>query len=260
MSYQNLEYVEEGTVGILTLSRPKALNALNAELLDELGSVLDKVAVSQNLRVLIVTGAGEKAFVAGADIKEMANHSSDRAFAMAQKGQGIFQQLEDLKIPVIAAVNGFALGGGMELAMSCDFVIASERAKFGLPETSLGLIPGYGGTQRLWRHVGLANAKMITFTGDMFSASQMQTFGLVSETVVPEELMDRVLKIAKTIASRGPVAVSECKTVITRAQEVQQQEGLEMEAKAFANIFSTEDHNEGIAAFIEKRLPKFKGK
>ncbi|MCB0422699.1 MAG: enoyl-CoA hydratase/isomerase family protein, partial [Bdellovibrionales bacterium] len=234
MEFQNLTFAENGDVGVLTISRPKALNALNSELLGELDLVLDKIHAHSRLRVLVITGDGEKAFVAGADIKEMSEYSPDQALEMSLRGQKIFHKIESLRQPVIAAVNGFALGGGMELALACDFVIASDNARFGLPEVSLGLIPGYGGTQRLWRSVGASVAKLMTYTGDMYSAPQMKEWGLVTDVVALSELMEKTMAVAKTIGFRGPQAVSAAKVVINTGMDCDLQVGLQNEAQAFS--------------------------
>ncbi len=250
-------------VGKLILHRPQALNALNSQLLEELSAELESLegrAEREDLRVLIVTGSGEKAFVAGADIKEMRGLSPDQAEAMARRGQKIMGRLSELPIVVIAAVNGFALGGGCELALSCDFIIASERARFGLPEVSLGLIPGYGGTQRLSRSLGPHQARFLALSGEMFSASQMKEMGLVSEVVAPEDLEARSLHWAKVVASRGPGALRRVKQAVARGLDLSLAEGLECEAELFGQTFSTQDHQEGLAAFVEKRAPNFQGR
>ncbi len=249
-------------MGRLTLNRPQALNALNSQLLEELSAELERLesqAEKEDLRVLIVTGAGEKAFVAGADIKEMRGLSSDQAEALARRGQKIMGRLSELPLVVIAAVNGFALGGGCELALSCDFILASEKARFGLPEVSLGLIPGYGGTQRLSRSLGAHQARFLALSGEMFSALQMREMGLVSEVVAPEELEARSLHWAQIVASRGPEATRRVKRAVARGLDLSLAEGLEWEAQLFGQTFSTQDHHEGLAAFIEKRKPQFKG-
>jgi enoyl-CoA hydratase len=249
-----------GSVGILTIQRPEALNALNVQLLDELRYFINHISEQVGLRCLVLTGAGEKAFVAGADIKEMAALTREEALGLAQKGQRIFQELENLKIPTIAMVNGFALGGGLELAMACDFMIAAKSARFGLPEVSLGLLPGYGGTQRLPRFVGKSIARMITLTGDIFSATQGFEWGLFAKVVEAAELRTVTLAIAKTIASRGPIAEAAAKEAIRIGSDLSQGEGFIVEAEMFAKVFASEDHHEGIKAFIEKRPPQFVGK
>ncbi len=255
----SLESKLEGQVQVLGINRPEALNALNSELLKELGSALEQLEADKNLRVLIITGMGEKAFVAGADIKEMENYDSTQALLMATEGQKVFNRIQDFSRPVIAAVNGFALGGGLELALSCDFIMASEKAKLGLPEVSLGLIPGYGGTQRLSRVVGKAWARRLTLTGEMLTAEKAKEIGLVTEVFPAEGLMLAVTNVATTIASRSPIALRLAKNAINDGFETSLIEGLELEAQNFAKAFSTQDHNEGIRAFLEKRKANFTG-
>lgn len=260
MKFETLEFELVNSVGLLTIHRPKALNALNRQVMDELSQFLDHAEAMSELRCLIITGSGEKAFVAGADIKEMEDFGAEQALQMAQRGQRVFSRIENLKVPVIAAVSGFALGGGLELAMSCDFIIASEKAKVGLPEVSLGLIPGYGGTQRLSRIVGKATARRVALTGDIYSAQQAFDWGLVTELCAAEDLIERAKKVAQNIAARSPKAVHEAKKAINQGYDLSLQEGLELEAKIFSEMFTTEDKEEGVAAFIEKRSPKFTGR
>lgn len=265
MKYRHLEYrIHEdpafnGHVGILTLNRPAALNALNREVIEDLQAWLEEANSQNNLRCVILTGAGEKAFVAGADIKEMQNYSHDQAERMALTGQKLMQDLEDAKFVSIAMVNGFALGGGLELAMACDFMVASTHARFGLPEVSLGLIPGYGGTQRLSRYVGKALARMITLTGDIYSAEQGRDWGLFAKVVEPADLLPTCLKLAKSISARAPLALSWAKQAINKGYDLPQVDGSNLEAELFAKTFTTEEHSEGLRAFIEKRAPQFKG-
>lgn len=254
-----LPQVEPSYVGCLTLNRPEALNALNRELLTELNQFLGWVT-EQKIRALIVTGAGEKAFVAGADIKEMKDFNEAQAFRMAKNGQELFQRLEELPFPTIAAVNGFALGGGLELAMSCDLMLASEKVKWGLPEVSLGLIPGYGGTQRLARYIGKSLAKRVVLTGEIFSAQQGYDWGLFAQVCPAGELLSVCAKVASTMATRAPQALHLAKEAIRQGLDQTQSEGLVLEAELFAKTFATEDHHEGLAAFIEKRQPQFQGK
>ena len=255
---ETLIFEKQDCVGVLKIHRPKALNALNHQVLKELEWFMKNL--SGDIRALVLTGEGEKAFVAGADIKEMQDYGEDQALKMASKGQSVFQLIEESPCPVVAAVNGFALGGGLELAMSCDFIIASTKARLGLPEVSLGLIPGYGGTQRLSRYVGKAVARRMALTGDMYSAHQALNWGLVTEVVEPGELMDASLKVARTLASRGPVALSLVKRSVNLGYDLDQPAALNLEAKLFARTFSTEDGPEGMRAFVEKRKPEFKGR
>jgi enoyl-CoA hydratase len=260
LAYKTLQFQLENHVGVLTINRPEALNALNAELVEELGRLLLELKGNSDLRVLIVTGAGEKAFVAGADIKEMDARPADSGTEMARKGQAVFRQLEELHCPVIAAVNGFALGGGLELALACDFIVASNKAKLGLPEVSLGLIPGYGGTQRLSRSVGKATARLMTLTGDIYSAEQCEKWGLVSLLTEPADLMPTCQKIAQTIASRSPKALALAKKAINQGFDHTEGAGLNLEAELFGEVFKSEDKKIGVKAFIGKEKPQFVGR
>lgn len=257
MRYETLKYERQDFVGILRIDRPQAMNALNRQVIEELDDFLSHL--EPDVRCLIVTGSGEKAFVAGADIKEMENYGPTEALGMSQKGQSVLKKLEDLPCAVIAAVNGYALGGGLELALACDFIIASETAKFGLPEVSLGLIPGYGGTQRLARCVGKAVARYIIFSGEMCSAKQAENWGLVVKVVPAAELMKVGLQVAQVVASRAPLAVGLAKKAINEGFEQELASALNLEAEAFAKTFSTKDKEEGVKAFIEKRRPQFTG-
>lgn len=258
MNFETLDFKREGSVGILSINRSKALNALNAQVIQELQFFLKQVHEEVGLRALIVTGSGDKAFVAGADIKEMNAIDSVNAKKFAESGQSVFQQLEDLNVPTIAAVNGFALGGGLELAMSCDFIVASRTAKMGLPEVSLGLIPGYGGTQRLARYCGKGVARLMTLSGDIFTADQCAAWGLVTQVTEPAELMPTCLKIAGTIAKRSPLGVRLAKKSINTGFDLTQKNGMQIEAELFHEVFNSDDKIEGTAAFIEKRTPNFK--
>lgn len=259
MKFSTLEFKCEETIGLLTINRSQALNALNSQMLSELQNVIKQINGEKDLRCLIITGAGEKAFVAGADIKEMDEVDSTKALHFSEEGQRTFQMIEDLKIPTIAAVNGFALGGGLELAMSCDFIVAAKTAKLGLPEVSLGLIPGYGGTQRLARYCGKGVARLVTFTGDMYSAEQCANWGLVSLVVEPTDLLSTVMKMATTISKRSPRAVGLAKQAINRGFELTQLEGMKIEAQCFSEAFNSADKKEGVSAFIDKRAPTFRG-
>lgn len=256
----NLEMKDNG-VWIMTIQRPEALNALNAQVLNDMADALRQIGEMnfEHARALVITGSGEKSFVAGADIKEIAELNEDQAMAFAQRGQSIFHELNLLNIPVIAAVNGFALGGGLELALGCDFIYASENAKFGLPEVSLGIIPGFGGTVRLARAVGIRKAREMTYTGDMINAQEALTLGLVNKVVPQAELMTTVMKTVNTILTRGPIAVGASKKSINQAYELDVEEAQKREAQHFADLFTSEDVREGTRAFIEKRKPVFKG-
>jgi enoyl-CoA hydratase len=235
------------------------MNALNAQVIRDLDEALSALDNMTECRAVILTGSGGKAFVAGADIKEMENYGESEAREMAERGQRVFDRLENFSKPVIAAVNGFALGGGLELALSCDFMLASEKARLGLPEVSLGLIPGYGGTQRLSRVVGKAWARRLILTGEMIDAGQARDIGLVTETFAPEALMPAALHLAALIASRAPLALHWAKRAVNEGFEMEQVKGLELERRFFAETFKTEDHHEGIAAFVGKRRPEFTG-
>lgn len=253
-----LDYKVEGQIGLLTIQRPKALNALNSGLLNELGEFLDQLDDDRAIRTLIITGEGEKAFVAGADIKEIDSLTKASAGSFAKKGQEVFQQIESLFCPVIAVVNGFALGGGLELALSCDFIFASEKAKLGLPESTLGLIPGFGGTVRLARRVGPALAKQWTYSGEMISAPEAEAKGLVNKVFPPEELMAESLKQAELMGQRSPHALMAIKKSINETYGVETNAAMFVERDHFSKLFETENQKEGTAAFIEKRKPVFK--
>lgn len=260
--YQNIKLeAKDNGVWTLTLNRPEALNALSMPLLNEMGDALRQLSEMDfdHAKALVITGSGAKSFVAGADIKEMIDMNSDQAHAFAEKGQSIFQELNLLKIPVIAAVNGFALGGGCELALGCDFIIASDNAKFGLPEVSLGLIPGFGGTVRLLQAVGMRKAKELTFTGEMISADEAKRLGLVSEVVPQAELMATVDKKIAMMLTKSPLAIASSKKSILEAHSLTIDDGLKNEADIFSVLFESEDTKEGTKAFLEKRKPQFKG-
>jgi enoyl-CoA hydratase len=259
--FKTVELSEKNLVWTLTLKRPEALNALNSELMQELEQALVEMEKKsfQMARALILTGSGEKAFVAGGDIKEMSQLNADSAQTFARQGQNVLRRLENLKIPVIAAVNGFALGGGLEVALACDFIYASQNAKFGLPEVTLGLLPGFGGTVRLSRVIGPAKAKELTMTGNMITAEEAQNLGLVLQVVPQNELLALAQKTAETIASRGPVAVGLAKKSILAAWDLPVDAACENEAKQFGELFHTQDMREGTMAFVEKRKAQFKG-
>lgn len=248
----------EGRLGILTIHRPESLNALNNQVLTDLQNAFSDLK-NNPVGALIITGAGEKSFVAGADIKEMENMTSAQAGEFAARGQALFSQLEAFPFPVIAAVNGFALGGGLELALACDWIVASTKAKWGLPEVSLGLIPGYGGTQRLSRVVGKALAKRVALTGEVFTADQGQAWGLFAHVEEPDQVMVKAKAQAELILARAPLAVGFTKQSIERGFDQALSDGLKTEAKLFGQAFETKDHTEGIQAFVQKRKPNFKG-
>jgi enoyl-CoA hydratase len=248
--------VVEGPVAVITIDRPKALNALNRQVLSELEQAVKQVAADGALRALIVTGGGEKAFVAGADIADMAAMSAAEALAFGELGHRVLDSLEALSIPVIAAVNGFALGGGCELALACDFIYASEKAKFGLPEVTLAVIPGFGGTQRLTRIVGRARAKEMIFTGDMIDAAKAKELGLALDVLPAADLLAHAKKVAATIAKRGPLAVAKAKRAIDGGADVSLRAGNQIEREAA--LFGSADQKEGMAAFLAKRPAEFK--
>jgi enoyl-CoA hydratase len=260
MSYENI-LVERSGAGVvrITLNRPKVLNALNRALFAELDAVLDAIGEDDSIRVVILTGSGEKAFAAGADIQELVELSGPEGQELSANGQRVFSKLENLGRPVLAAVNGFALGGGCELAMAATMRIASESAKLGQPEVKLGLIPGYGGTQRLPRLVGKPAALKLLLTGGIISAAEALRIGLVDEIVPAGELMTRVHALAATIASMAPIAVRQCMTAVLSGYDLSLDEGLEREAALFGLCCATEDKAEGTAAFLEKRVPEWKG-
>jgi enoyl-CoA hydratase len=262
MEFKNINLKsEEGGVWVLTMNRPQALNALNLETIGELDQAIQFLMEKSPMeaRALIITGSGEKAFVAGADIKEMVALSAEQAKTFAEKGQRVFRNLEMLRMPVIAAVNGFALGGGLELALSCDFIYASENAKFGLPEVSLGLMPGFGGCVRLARVVGLNKAREMTMTGDMISAAEAQQVGLVQKVLPATELMGQVMKTISTLSARGPLAVAAVKRVVLDGYDLAADGALALEAERFGKLFQLNDSREGMKAFVEKRKAQFQG-
>ncbi len=246
----------EGGIALVTLNRPQALNALNDELLEALDRTFADLAHDHTVRAVILTGEG-KAFVAGADIRAMANMTPPQAREFALKGQAVLTRIADFDAVVIAAVNGFALGGGCELAMACDIRIASERAKFGQPEVGLGIMPGFGGTQRLPRLVGRGHARQMLFTGEVIAADRALQIGLVQEVVAPEALLERCTQIARLIASRGPMAVLLCKQAVNIGIEVDLEKGLQTEAALFGETFATSEQKEGMTAFLEKRPARF---
>jgi enoyl-CoA hydratase len=260
-AWENLqvELVEDG-IARITIDRPAALNALNGELLEELREAMVELAFEDEVRVILITGAGEKAFVAGADIAEMAELEPLEARGFSQHGQHTFAVVEECPKPVIAMINGFALGGGLELALACHLRVASSRAKLGLPETSLGLIPGFGGTQRLARLAGVGVAREWILTASMYGADEALAAGVVNRVVEPEALEETCLELARTIAQRGPVALRLALEVIRTGLQTGQTEGEAAESDAFGLVFSTEDMKEGTAAFLEKRAPEFEGR
>ena len=259
MGYKNILFDQEGGIAIITFNRPKALNALSTDLIAELSQAADKIAEEEAIRVLILTGAGEKAFVAGADITELATYNSLQAKVFAKKGHEAFNKIQDLSIPVIAAVNGYALGGGCEIALASDFIYAAENAMFGLPEITLGLMPGFGGTQRLPRLIGMNMAKEMIFTGKMISAVEAHRIGLVNKVCPPGTLMEEAKKTAAEIAAKGRVSLRAAKQAVNRGMNVDLISGCAVEIDAFALCLASEDAREGTRAFLEKRKAEFKG-
>ncbi len=259
MSYKTIKLEVSEAIATLTFNRPEVLNALNPEMISEFHSALGDVQEMPEVKVLVLTGAG-KAFVAGADIRILQGLDPLGAKQFAQKGQAALFAMEAMDIPVIACVNGFALGGGCEIAMACDFVCASEEAQLGQPEINLGVIPGFGGTQRLARLVGKARAKELCMSGRMIPAREASAIGLVTRIFPPETLVHETLKIAKTIAEKGRVALRAVKHVIDHGLDVDLKTGCALEADAFSVCFASPDQKEGTTAFLEKRAPNFTGK
>ena len=250
-----VEYKVDGAVGTITINRPEALNALNSDVLTELEGVFDNVD-QDVIRCLIITGAGDKSFVAGADIGEMHNLDGEGGKTFGIKGNAVMRKIETFPIPVIAAINGFALGGGNELAMSCDIRICSDNAVFGQPETALGVTPGFGGTQRLPRLINPGMAKQILYTSKNFKADEAYRLGLVNAVYTQEELMPAAEKMAKTIAACGPIAVRDCKKLVNEGLEKDMDDAIAFEAEIFGSTFDTNDQKEGMGAFVEKRKEK----
>ena len=250
-----VKYEQKDQVAVLTIDRPEALNALNTQVLCDLDEAIAKVEQADDVRVVILTGAG-RSFVAGADIGEMKGFSAIDGKKFGVHGGSIFLRLENLSKPVIAAVNGFALGGGCELAMACDIRLASEKAKFGQPETGLGITPGFGGTQRLPRIVGVSKAMELILTAKTIKAEEAKAIGLVSEVYPAEELMDKAMELAQAICANAPIAVAESKRCIRMGMQTDISTGAAFEAEAFGVTCGTEDKNEGMGAFLEKRKEK----
>ena len=260
MEYKNILLTFEGEIGILTINRPKSLNALNIETLKEIQMGIQEVKEHPEVKVLILTGAGEKAFVAGADITEMQGMNSLQAVQFSRLGHLTLKMIQDLDRPVIAAVNGFALGGGTEIALACDFIYASENAKFGFPEVTLGIFPGFGGTQRLPRLIGKGNAKELILTGKMISAQEAFQMGIVNRVFPLGSLMEETKKVATQIAGNGAIGVRLAKMVIDSGFNMDLEKACSLESYAFGIGFTTEDQKEGMTAFVEKRKPNFKGR
>ena len=259
-SFENITYEKKGPIAYVTVNRPKVLNALNMATMEELRRAFTAVKDDIEVRVVILTGAGEKAFVAGADIGELAKHNAISAKEYTHKGQSVLDLIENLGKPVIACINGFALGGGCELAMACTMRLAAENAKLGQPEVKLGIIPGYGGTQRLPRLIGKGLAMQQLLTGEMITAQEAQRIGLVNEVVPQGDLIARAEAIAQKIIANAPLAIQYAMEAVHKGMEMTLQEGLYLEAALFGVCCATEDKTEGTNAFLEKRLAAFKGK
>lgn len=249
---QTVLYTQEGAVGVVTIDRPKALNALNSTVLDELRQAFEAIDL-ETVRCVVITGSGEKSFVAGADIGEMSNLTQGEAEAFGKKGNDLFRMIETFPVSVIAAVNGYALGGGCELALCCDIRICSDNAQFGQPEVGLGITPGFGGTQRLVRAVGPGRAKEMIYTARSIKADDALRVGLVNAVYPQAELMPAAMKLAGTIAKNAPIAVRACKKAINEGTQVDMDSAIVIEEKLFGSCFETEDQREGMQAFLEKR-------
>lgn len=260
MAEMNVRLEVEGPFATVTVDRPKSLNALDTRTLQELEKIAGDLALRSDVRGVVVTGAGEKAFVAGADIAEMNGMDADRARHFGALGQRVMDAISALPFPVVAAVNGFALGGGCELALACDFIYASENARFGLPEVSLGVLPGFGGTQRLTRLVGRARSKELIFTGDMVDAAKAKEIGLVLDVVPLPKLLGHARAALERVAKKGPLAIRRAKEAIDRGADLDLADGLEIERQLFSDLFNSADRTEGMKAFLEKRPPVFTGR
>jgi len=258
--YQFLKFEKELPLAFITINRPEVMNALSNALTEELGQVFAEVEKDEGIRVLIITGAGEKAFMAGADIKELQERDFVLGRKQTRRRQEVFNMLAEMPIPVIAAINGFALGAGLEMAIACTLRIASTNAKMGSPEVNLGIIPGDGATQRLPRLVGFGRAMELVLTGGMIDAEEAYRIGLVNKIVPPENLMEEVKKVANIIASKSPLAIQYAKEAVSRSLEVGIYEGMAHESYLHALVCATEDKKEGVAAFLEKRKAQYKGK
>lgn len=254
MNYESIELTIDRKIAVVTINRPESLNALNAQVFNDLESVFDYLDSEKSVNCVIVTGSGEKSFVAGADIKEFPSLSKEQAKELSKRGHDVFAKIENLSKPVIAAVNGFALGGGLELALACHIRYASENAKLGLPEVTLGLIPGYGGTQRLPKIVGKGLANEMIFSAKMISAEKAKSIGLVNEVFSLEELLPKAKELAEQIAKNSPQGIAKAIQAVNKSDK---ENGMESEIDLFGELFSQEDFKEGVSAFLEKRKPAF---
>ncbi|MCF6266038.1 MAG: short-chain-enoyl-CoA hydratase [Desulfuromusa sp.] len=259
MGFENLTLATDGAIATVTINRPRAMNALNRDTLEELKQLFSELEQQEEIKVIILTGAGGKAFVAGADIAQMQQMNALEARAFARLGQQVMTNIEQCSKPVIAAVNGFALGGGCELAMACDIRLASEKAKFGQPEVNLGVIPGFAGTQRLSRLIGKGRAKELIFTGDMIDANEALRLGLVNKVIPAEQLLEAARAMAEKIAAKGPVAIRFSKEAVNKGLEMDLDKANAYEAELFSLCFASNDQKEGMSAFLEKRPADFQG-
>ena len=259
MDYKNLLVEFKDGIATVKINRPKALNALNSETLDELKHVGNALNDNKDVRIVIVTGEGEKAFIAGADILEMKDMNALEGMTFSQRGHEAFSTFENMDKPVIAAVNGFALGGGFEVALACDIIYASDKAKVGFPEITLGIFPGFGGTQRTAKLIGLAKTKELIFSGKTITAQEAYEMGLINKVVPHEELMKEVTVLAEKIKANGPISMKLAKECINKSLFLDIESGLLLEAKDFGLCFGTKDQKEGMTAFVERRKPTFKG-
>lgn len=259
MESDTVLYALSGPICTITINRPHALNALNNETITALDLAMKRFARDTEAKVAILTGAGEKAFIAGADISEMHGLKGEEALLFAKKGQALTLYMESIPKPIIAVVPGYALGGGLEFALACDFILASEKARFGLPEVSLGLLPGFGGTQRLARVIGPNVARQLIFSAGQINAERAYQLGLVSEIFPHDELMEGAKKLAGSISERGPLAVASAKRALNQGLDLPLPEGLALEASHFQKLFDSHDVKEGMSAFVEKRKPQFQG-
>jgi len=260
MSESLLLVEREDQIAILTLNRPQVMNSFNFDMLRALRDQVETLRFDPDVRVVIITGAGDRAFCAGADLKERATLSPVQVKEYIFTIRNLFTTIEQLPKPVIAAVNGYALGGGLELALACDFIYASEKARLGFPEVTLGIIPGFGGTQNLSRRIGVARANELIFTGKMVDAAKAAEWGIVNEVFAPEELLPKALETARSIAKLGTLAIASAKNAIANGLNMGKEDGFRYEASLFGVLFATEDQKEGMGAFVEKRKAEFKGK
>jgi enoyl-CoA hydratase len=258
--FETLLIEDRGPVRIITINRPEVLNALNPTVITDLSHALEDLGRAEGIRGVVLTGAGEKAFVAGADIAAMQDMNSQQALIFASQGHAVGEMIANAKVPVIAAVNGFALGGGCEMALACDFIYASNKARFGQPEVKLGVIPGFGGTQRLLRRIGMARALELCVTGDMIRADEAYRIGLVNKVFEPAELLDAAIKCVEGISAMGPLAVAEAKRVIHQGASLPLAAANQLEVEAFSELFDSADQSEGMSAFVDKRPANFTGK